>query len=112
MSLIDAIAVVGGGITAAWDLFAPAMFAEINRDYTNDKGNRFPRLSYKVYNLEDETEFRTFAKGRTRTATVPNSGRTISYDDLPRNGIALSTLGASRAIALGACAFALKQLNG
>ena len=30
-TLIDGIVVIGGGLAAAWELFAPAMFAEINR---------------------------------------------------------------------------------
>ncbi len=111
MSLIDALVVLGGGITAAWELFAPAMFEEINRNYKDHRGNSFPRLSYKVFNLEDDKEFGIFAKGRTREINIPGSGRKISYDDLPRNGIGISKLGASRAIALGAYAFALHQLD-
>jgi glucokinase len=111
MSLIDSIVVLGGGITAAWDLFAPAMFGEINREYRDFRGNRFPRLSYKVYNLEDERTFGEFVRGRTREITVPRSHRKISYDDLPRTGVGRSALGASRAIALGAYTFALQQLD-
>ncbi|MFW5644877.1 MAG: ROK family protein [Bacteroidota bacterium] len=111
ISLIDALVVLGGGITAAWDLFAPAMFEEINRTYTDYEGNVFPRLSYKVYNLEDPSEFRKFAEGSINAVRVPGSGRTIKYDNLPRNGIGLSKLGASQAIALGAYAFALQQLD-
>ncbi|HER07849.1 MAG TPA: ROK family protein [Bacteroides sp.] len=111
MSLIDGIVVLGGGITAAWDLFAPAMFREINREYRDFRGNSFPRLSYKVYNLEDEHTFGEFVRGKTREITVPGSGRKITYDDLPRTGVGRSALGASRAIALGAYAFALQQLD-
>ncbi|MFW5877680.1 MAG: ROK family protein [bacterium] len=111
MSLIDALVVLGGGITASWDLFAPAMFEEINRTYNDYEGNVFPRLSYRVYNLEDPLEFRKFAEGSTNEIIVPGSGRKIKYDDLPRNGIGLSKLGASQAIALGAYAFALQQLD-
>lgn len=111
MSLLDAIVVLGGGITAAWDIFAPYMFREINRNYKDYLGNFSPRLSYKVYNLEDDSEFNEFATGRTSELTVPGSGRKITYDDLPRNGIGLSKLGASNAIAIGAYAFALQQLD-
>jgi glucokinase len=110
MSLIDALVVIGGGITAAWDLFAPAMFDELNREYVDFRGNASPRLSYKVFNLEDETQFSRFAAGEVREITVPVSGRKIKYDAQPRNGVGLSVLGASEAIALGAYAFALQQL--
>ena len=111
MSLIDSIVILGGGITAAWDLFAPALFEEINREYEDFRGNRSPRLSYTVYDLENPETFDEFVKGRTSEISVPGSNRTISYDDLPRTGIGRSTLGASRAIALGAYAFALQQLD-
>jgi len=111
ISLIDALVVLGGGITAAWDLFAPALFEEINKKYIDYRGNRFSRLSYKVYNLEDSSDFEQFAKGKLREIKVPGSGRRIVYDDLPANGIGLSMLGASKSIALGAYAFALKQLD-
>ena len=111
MSLIDALVVTGGGITAAWDLFAPSMFEEMNREYKDFRGNRSSRLSYKVFNLEDEAEFALFAKGEVKEITVPLSGRKIQYDALARNGVGLSSLGASEAIALGAYAFALQQLD-
>lgn len=111
MSLIDALVVVGGGITAGWDLFAPAMFAEMNREYTDFRGNKSSRLSYKVFNLEDEKEFARFAEGEVKEITVPLSGRKMQYDALARNGVGLSALGASEAIALGAYAFALQQLD-
>jgi glucokinase len=111
MSLIDALVVIGGGITAGWDLFAPAMFAEMNREYTDFRGNKSSRLSYKVFDLEDEKEFIRFAEGEVKEITVPLSGRTIQYDALARNGVGRSALGASEAIALGAYAFALQQLD-
>ncbi|MFO7934899.1 MAG: ROK family protein [Bacteroidales bacterium] len=111
MALIDGIVVLGGGITAGWDLFAPAMFDEINSGYEDFRGNKLPRLSYRVYNLEDERTFSEFVRGRIREITVPRSSRKISYDDLPRTGVGRSALGASRAIALGAYAFALQQLD-
>ncbi|MCF8346846.1 MAG: ROK family protein, partial [Bacteroidales bacterium] len=110
MALIDALVVIGGGITAAWDLFAPAMFEELNREYVDFRGNSSPRLSYKVFNLEDEVQFSRFATGEVKEISVPVSGRKMKYDAMPRNGVGLSALGASEAIALGAYAFALQQL--
>ena len=111
MTLIDALVVLGGGITAAWDLFAPAMFEVLNGEYTDFRGNKSSKLSYKVFNLEDEKEFARFAKGEVEEITVPRSGRKIQYDALARNGVGLSSIGGSEAIALGAYAFALQQLD-
>jgi glucokinase len=111
LAVIDGIVVLGGGIIAAWDLFSPFMIQEINRDYSDHKGILSPRLSFKVYNLEDDSVFDEFASGKIKEITVPGSGRKILHDDLPRTGIGKSKLGASKTIALGAYAFALQQLD-
>jgi glucokinase len=111
LSLIDGIVVLGGGITAAWDLFAPAMFKEINRNYRDYRGNLSERLSFRVFNLEDENAFKAFLSGRKQTVKVPGSGRKVEYDDEPRTGIVKSKLGASRAIALGAYAYAMQKMG-
>jgi glucokinase len=111
VALIDGLMVLGGGITGAWDLFAPAMMAEINRQYDMVDGSKANRLSYKVFNLEDSSSFDEYARGGSKELPIPGSQKAIKYDDLPRVGIALSKLGANKAIALGAYAFALNKLD-
>jgi glucokinase len=110
-TVVDGIVVLGGGITAAWDCFAPAMFDEINRKYENFKGEPSNRLSVRVFNLEDERVFNEFAQGRIKELQVPGSSRIVKYDEIPRIGIGVSKLGASNAIALGAAAFAIRKLD-
>ena len=109
--LIDGIVVIGGGITSAWEFFSPAMFKELNRKYENFEGIEASRLSIKIYNLEDNTVFKKFAKGRIKKLYVGAGKNTVSYDDIPRTGIGISRLGASKAIALGAYTYALQQLD-
>jgi glucokinase len=111
VSLVDGIVVLGGGLTAAWDLFSPFMFCELDRQYRNFRGVLSPRLSFKVYNLEDDLVFREFALGKITEITVPVSGRRIKYDDMPRTGVGVSKLGASKAIWLGAYAYALQKMG-
>jgi glucokinase len=111
LTLIDGIVVIGGGLASAWSLFSPAMFAEINRPYVTPEGDPYARVSGKVYNLEDETTFGEFANGSIRSIPVPGSGKMIVYDELQRNGVGLSKLSASAAIAIGANAFAVQRLN-
>jgi glucokinase len=41
---------------------------------------------------------------------VPGTGRVVTYDPIPRLGIGTSRIGASRAIFLGAYAYALNQI--
>lgn len=111
LSLFDGIVILGGGIIAAWDLFAPEMFKEIGRQYEDFQGQRSNRLSYRVYNLEDQTLFKEFANGKVKELEVPRSHRKLSYDAFPRTGVGRSQLGASKAIAIGAYTFALQQLD-
>ena len=111
VSLIDGIVVLGGGITAASDLFFPSMFAEINRKYKDFKGRENNRLSYKVFDLTDASVFKDFATGKTELLNIPGSSRKIEYDSMPRTGVGISALGASKAVALGAYAFALSMLD-
>ena len=42
---------------------------------------------------------------------MPGSGRKVAYDPLKRIGVGLSRLGTSRAVAIGAYAFALAELD-
>jgi len=111
ITLLDGIVVLGGGITASWELFAPAMFKEVNRKYYHFTGAENDRLSIKVFNLEDKEEFKTFALGKIETIKIPGVNKEIEFDNLPRTGISRSSLGASHAIALGAYTFALQQLD-
>lgn len=111
LTLIDGIVVLGGGVSAGWDLFSPHMFKEVNRKLENFRGEKSDRLSIKVFNLEDPSLFDEFARGLPKTLAIPGSIKTIEYDSLPRTGIALSQLNASLAISLGAYSFALEKLS-
>ena len=50
-------------------------------------------------------------KGETREITVPGTSRKVKYDSLQRLGVGMSRLGTSEAVAIGACAFALRKLD-
>ena len=52
-----------------------------------------------------------FLAGETRVVAVPGSKRKVKYDPLQRIGVGLSRLGTSEAVAIGACAFALRKLS-
>jgi glucokinase len=107
LTLVDGLAVVGGGISAAHALFLPAMVGAVNGQY--DSGQR--RLCARAYNLEDAPDREAFLRGERREIGVPYSSRRIVYDSLARTAIGISRLGTSRAVAIGACAFALARLG-
>lgn len=110
LTLIDGLAVIGGGISAAAPLFLPALVGAINDVYVKPSGNQ-RRLVARAFNLEDAVEKAIFVKGETRTLTVPGSTRTVQYDPLQRTGIGLSRLGTSEAVAVGAYAYAIRKLD-
>jgi glucokinase len=69
------------------------------------------RLEVKAFNLENKYSLMQFIKGDTREITVPFSGRKIKYDPLKRVGVGRTRLGTANAVAIGAYAFALNQLD-
>jgi glucokinase len=111
LTLVDGLGVIGGGISAAWPLFLPALAAELNSNYTSRDGKQFRRLAAIALNLEDPTQMDKFLKGEVRTVAVPGSNKKIVYDPLQRIGIGISRLGTSEAVAVGAYAFALHKLD-
>lgn len=111
LTVVDGLAVIGGGLSGAWPQFLPALVSELNGSYTSPAGNQFRRLASVAFNLEDPAELEKFLKGETREIAVPGSARKVKYDPLQRLGVGVSRLGTSEAVALGAYAFALRNLN-
>ena len=109
LTLVDALAVIGGGIAGAHPLFLPALVAAANASFKG--GGKYRRLVQQVFNLEEPEQLRLFLAGERSEVTVPGSGRRIQFDPLQRTGVGLSRLGTSEAVAVGAQAFALRKLS-
>ena len=109
--LIDGLVVIGGGISAAAELFMPTVMAELNGQIGHLHGVQLPRMPFRAYYLEDDATMAAFSKGQQRSIIVPQSSRRVTYDTLPRIGVGLSTLGISRATAMGAYVYALHALD-
>lgn len=111
VTLIDGLIVIGGGITAARKYIMPSLLRELRSKMHTIKGEELNRVQMKVYDLDNEEEFREFAKGSQRPLKVYGTDRYVAYDPQKRVGVMISKLGASRAISVGAYAFALSQLD-
>ncbi|HLP03419.1 MAG TPA: ROK family protein [Opitutaceae bacterium] len=111
LTLVDGLAVIGGGLSAAGPLYLPALVAELNGTYATPAGGTRRRLVQQAFNLEDAEQRATFLRGATHEIEVPGTDRRIAYDPLARIGVGVSRLGTSEAIALGAHAYALQQLD-
>ena len=111
ITLIDGPVVIGGGLAGAHTLFMPTLIREMNSTLQNMKGEKVDRMELKAFNLEDPAEREAFLKGDVREIAVPGSARKLLYDPLKRIPVGLSVLGTSKAVSVGAYAFALHALD-
>jgi glucokinase len=111
LTITDGVAVIGGGLVGAQDLFMPAALKEMNGNCFTASGESLPRLVQKVYHIDNDLEFDAFAADHSTEIKIPGTDKTIKYDPNPRLAVCSSKLGASKAIAIGAYAFALKKLG-
>jgi len=110
LTLVDGLVVLGGGIAGAHPLFLAPLVAAMNAAYEGT-GNGLRRLIPRALNVEDPAQLDLFLRGEAREITVPGSTRKIQYDPMQRTAVGLSRLGTSEAVAVGAYAFALRQLG-
>lgn len=109
--LTDGIIVIGGGITAARKHIMPALLDEIRSSLRTLGGDEVRRVQMNVYDLESEEDFAQFAKGGERQIKVYGTDLMATYDPEKRIGVMISKLGASKAISVGAYAFALSEID-
>lgn len=111
LHIVDGMVVIGGGVSGAAKYILPGMMREMRRSISTFAGREFNGLQMEVYNLMEIGEYKRFLESTISWAQIPFSGRKVPYDCIKRIGVAISTLGASKAIALGAYAFALQQID-
>ncbi len=110
--VVDSVVVIGGGVSGARELFVPAMFEEMRSTFTAPSGAINKRLDQRIFDLDSAEELAVFCKGEEVEIEIPNAvGRTVTYDPMARIGVGFSKLGASKAISIGAYAFALSELD-
>ena len=111
VTIIDGLVVIGGGVSAASRWIMPALLEEMRSKLRTLGGDEVNLVQMKVYDLENDDEFALFAKGKTKKVKVYGEDRYVDYDCQKRVGIAISKLGASKAVSVGAYAFALSELD-
>lgn len=111
VTLIDGLVVIGGGIMNSSKWLMPSILKTMRGKMRQLTGEELDRVQMKVYDLDDPIEFALFAKGEARGLKVYGSDREVVYDPQKRVGVMKSRIGASKAISLGAYAFALTELD-
>ena len=111
LNIVDGLVVIGGGLTGAAKYIMPGVMKEMRAQVGTFAGTTFHCLQMAVYNLTDAKEWAAFLEEHDDYVQVPMSGTRVRYARDKKIGVMVSTLGASRAIALGAYTFALAQLD-
>lgn len=111
LTVVDGIVVLGGGLTGAARHFMPALLQEMRGDIGTFAGERFPRLQMHAYDLDNPGERADFVREKSLMVGVPESDVRVRYQHLRQTPILCSKLGASRAISLGAYAYAISELD-
>jgi len=111
VSLTDGLVVMGGGIAGADRFFMPAIMEELERDFDFRKQDPIPRMIQKAFNLNEEIGRKGLCEVTGKFIDLPGSDQKVYYDEQAKVAIGTSRIGTTRAIALGAYAFALNQLD-
>ncbi len=111
VSLVDGLVVIGGGLSGAHSVFLNHLVAEMNRAYETTDNGCFDRMEVTAFNLEDDADLSLFIKGKPHEIAVPYSDKKLIYDPLKRIGVGISRLGTSKAVSIGAYAFALNAID-
>jgi glucokinase len=111
LDIVDGLVVIGGGVAGAAKYILPSLLEEARRTVGTFAGDTFPGLQMEVFDLTDPTRRAEFLSEEEAWVSLPRSERQVPYLRRKKTGIALSTLGTSRAIAIGAYAFALNELS-
>lgn len=112
VTLIDGVVVLGGGLTGATRYFMPALVNQLNSEIGMAGGRRVSRIQSRAFDMNDAAQAEAFTAGSSVTIPVAGLvGASALYNCNKRIPVLISTLGASRAIAAGAYAFALSRLD-
>ena len=109
MDIIDGLVVIGGGLSGAAKYIVPAMKEQMRSRLSTFGGDQFPCLQSEIFDLDDPEELAEFLKDDSTLVRVPGTESSVRYKNSRKTGIAVSSIGTSKAVALGAYAFALNK---
>lgn len=107
LDIVDGLVVIGGGLSGARKYILPALVKELNSSLSMFSGAEFPLVQMKAYNLDDVSELNAFIKDETERVNIPGHQGSVNYEKVRKTGVLCSELGTSKAVQLGAYAFAL-----
>lgn len=111
ITLIDGIIVIGGGLAGAYKVFLQKLVDEMNASFSSLDGHDLPRLEITVLNLENPSEMSRFLENKSLEIKVPFSNKVVNYNPSRYIGVGVSRMGTSKAVSVGAYAYALAELG-
>jgi glucokinase len=111
ITLIDGIIVIGGGLAGAYEVFLQRLVDEMSASFHSVSGHELPRLEISALNLENPLEMDKFLENQSREIKVPFSKRVVNYNPSRYIGVGITRLGTSKAVSVGAYAYALAELG-
>lgn len=100
LDIVDGLVVLGGGLAGASAYILPAMVEALG-----------PWLQMEPLDLTSEKGMARFLEDRSEMVPVPGTDRFVRYRREKKTGLMVSRLGTSTAVALGAYAYALSQID-
>ena len=100
LDIADGLVVIGGGISKAYKYIIPSVIENL-RGW----------LQMEVLDLTTDAGMKAFLEDTSVEIGVPGSDKKVRYNKDKKTGIAVSHIGTSTAVSLGAYAFALKQID-
>lgn len=111
ITLFDAPVVIGGGLSGAHYILLPKIVEELNQKFTSFNGKGVNRMVVMAYNWNNSDSKKDFLNNQCQQISIPGTEKAIPYDPNKKITIGITQLGTGKAVALGAYAFALLQLN-
>ncbi|NTV82970.1 MAG: ROK family protein, partial [Bacteroidales bacterium] len=111
ITLIDGIIVIGGGLSGAYQVYLQQLVDEMNASFQSLDGHSFPRLEITALNLQNPVEMAKFLENQSIEIKVPFSNKVVNYNPTRYIGVGVSRLGTSKAVSVGAYAYALAELE-
>ena len=111
LALFDGQIVIGGGIAGASQFIIPKIIEHLSGSIYDLDNNAMPRTIATIYNIDTNNGLQDFLKNSETEVVIPFSTKKAFYSQEKRIAIAVSKLGTSTAICLGAYALALDFLD-
>lgn len=100
LDIVDGLVVIGGGVSGAYKYIIPSVIEAL-------KG----WLQMEVLDLTTDAGMAEFLKDASVEIPVPGSKRKVRYRKEKKTGIAVTLIGTSEAVSLGAYTYALSQID-